>query len=412
MESLLRFACAFALSPFDRHSLQYSPAVVTEEVRERLMQHFFPHGIHRSLDMTTHSPFPQRFVNEIRRLFLLIDEDIQSLSWNRMLQSMHAVVVAHCLTNQHIQFFGNAKFRLALCAAFNAEHNESFPQGLRDRAEADRNLLQHARDTIDVLCSAEKLKRPLVRSEHDSIFTPGTREDEVVHSVMLSEFNMGNGPLTLLEWDADTELLFDFVFGSLFAFANPPPVENINRPSTAQNEWQVEAETYDMLHAHFGGRSPTKDDVRCELKLASSGICVDYLGGPILSYLRRKIHGLCLASGTAGGGNLDGGFARQRPAHLQIVPPFPFQVLPQQTDWPISFTHYDIGHVHTIGFTQENYGASFHPFLARGEVPELVGAKRERIAREANRCFFIHLGAALDIHPVYLQVIFCTPQES
>jgi hypothetical protein len=406
MESILRFARSFALAPFDRHNLQYSPVVLTEEVKARLSQHFFPHGIDHNLDLTSHSPYPERFIQEIRRLFLEIHEDIQSLHWNLMLQSMHAVVVAHCRSNPHIQSLGNSQFRLALCTVFNAESNAYLPQELRDCVESDRASLQHARDAVDILCSAEKMRQSRADFDHDSLFSAGTRANEVAEMVMCSHYNIGYGPLTLLEWDPHTEHLVEFLFAGLFAFADPQPVESINRPPTGQSEWQAEVELYDMLLAHFGGQSPTKAEVYHELKLASSGICVDYLSGPILSYLRRKIHSLCLASGSQGGA----GFCRggERHDRSDRIPIFPCHVQLWQTDWSITFKDLQTMQLHSVNFTQENYGASFEPFLATGEMPDLTFGKRQRIAEEANRCLFIHLGAALNIHPVYLQVMFKT----
>lgn len=51
-------------------------------------------------------------------------------------------------------------------------------------------------------------------------------------------------------------------------------------------------------------------------------------------------------------------------------------------------------------FQQENYHVSFLPFLKN--VPAELHMERELI--ETNRCFFLHLGVLMDIHPFALEI--------
>lgn len=64
----------------------------------------------------------------------------------------------------------------------------------------------------------------------------------------------------------------------------------------------------------------------------------------------------------------------------------------------------------TLRFTHIDHGASFKPFFS----PKTAGCSAEQLSslldtpalRETNRCFFIHLGVALGVHPLAMQAIF------
>lgn len=64
----------------------------------------------------------------------------------------------------------------------------------------------------------------------------------------------------------------------------------------------------------------------------------------------------------------------------------------------------------TLHFVEFDYGMSFKPFFS--DTSSACDAQRRDVLlgtsalREANRCFFIHLGVALGLHPVALQAIF------
>jgi hypothetical protein len=63
-----------------------------------------------------------------------------------------------------------------------------------------------------------------------------------------------------------------------------------------------------------------------------------------------------------------------------------------------------------LEFTEVDLGMSFKPFFSEDLTPSLDAGTRTRLMKSAaleelNRCFFIHLGLALDIHPFALQVL-------
>ena len=65
-----------------------------------------------------------------------------------------------------------------------------------------------------------------------------------------------------------------------------------------------------------------------------------------------------------------------------------------------------------LHFVQIDHGMSFKPFFP-GEMCATDAQKRERLLQtsalcEPLRCFFIHLGVALGLHPIALQAQFCT----
>lgn len=62
-----------------------------------------------------------------------------------------------------------------------------------------------------------------------------------------------------------------------------------------------------------------------------------------------------------------------------------------------------------LQFTEVDLGMSFKPFFSEDMMPALDAHKRAHLMKSAaleelNRCFFIHLGLALDVHPFALQV--------
>ncbi len=62
-----------------------------------------------------------------------------------------------------------------------------------------------------------------------------------------------------------------------------------------------------------------------------------------------------------------------------------------------------------LEFTEVDLGMSFKPFFSEDFMPHCDGHQRARLMRcaameELNRCFFVHLGLALDLHPFALQV--------
>jgi hypothetical protein len=66
--------------------------------------------------------------------------------------------------------------------------------------------------------------------------------------------------------------------------------------------------------------------------------------------------------------------------------------------------------VSSLQFTQLDFGVSFEPFFSE-KTTSLSAQQCEAFLqmpalREDNRCFFIHLGVALGLHPVALQAIF------
>jgi hypothetical protein len=66
--------------------------------------------------------------------------------------------------------------------------------------------------------------------------------------------------------------------------------------------------------------------------------------------------------------------------------------------------------VSTLQFTEIDQGMSFQPFFSE-KMTSCNAQQREKLLqtpalREINRCFFIHLGVALGLHPVAMQAIF------
>jgi hypothetical protein len=320
---------------------------------------------------------------------------------------MYSLVVTHCLRTPQIQSLGNAKFRSILRSAFESSVG-GLPPDVQRCAAGDRVLLEGAVHAIETLCAVQEvdLARKPRQGTTDVVVTQNTPADEVRATVCAADARPRSaGPLTLLEWDADTQSLVDSLFQPLFASENPP-LGNINRPLAGQA-----LPIYESLSLHFGDQALTKAIVLDELQLASSGVCVEFLLKPLRCYLERKSQRLCSRilcfrpggrRGVGGGGGLG----------LGGIPPFPVVAHPAPTSWPIEFDRSDIPDSvrrernWRIEFNQVNFGVSFAPFLDAAELPGITGAKRHRIASETNRCFFIHLGAALNIHPVWLQVTF------
>jgi hypothetical protein len=395
MQSLLEFANAFA-----RPRLAYSHLVITEEVEAELLRNFFGPGW-GLVDLSVESPLPASWVNEIRRFFPQRCDQKQFFAVEDLMQCMYDIVACYCSKSKLIQQFGNAKFRQLLRQAFISATSK--PQ-LVCCAEADSRLLAGGEDIINdaaqQLTSVEldkSARAPLVGS--DILRSDLTTADAVSEFEMLSEVRRvyNEGPLPLLQWDEDTNGLVDSIIGELFASEDPANRTNSTSPQDADHELHA------AFLAHFSGRAFSRDEVRAELQFASSAVCLSYLGGPIRAYLRRKLDSLYR------------GIAVSLPfvvpipfPGLEQAPPFPADVASKVTRWPISFTSAE-GTTHWLEFIQRNFYASFEPFLDRGEMPHVVGMYRERVATEHNRCFFIHLGAALGVHPVWLQVILeCT----
>jgi hypothetical protein len=88
-----------------------------------------------------------------------------------------------------------------------------------------------------------------------------------------------------------------------------------------------------------------------------------------------------------------------------------FRVLPSMLPDPIKQSPFSVSKGSTtLRFTQIDHGASFKPFFS----DKTAGCGAEQrcslldtpALRESNRCFFIHLGVALGLHPLALQSIF------
>ena len=416
MNDILSYARNFAGAPHDRpQTLPVPSAVISQQVRDDLLETFFP-NVHQGegevvrLNPPTH--LPQKVIEELRDLFLPQwhqQHDLpEALSWEDLLMGMYSLVVTHCLRTPQIQSLGNAKFRSILRSAFESSVG-GLPPDVQRCAAGDRLLLEGAVHAIQTLCAIqeEELAGKPRHGVTDALITPNTAADEVRAAVCAADARPRSaGPLTLLEWDANTQSLVDSLFQPLFASENPPPLGNINRPLAGQA-----LPIYESLSLHFGDQALTKAIVLGELQLASSGVCVEFLCKPLRCFLERKSQRLCSRilrfrpggrRGVGGGGGLG----------LGGIPPFPVIAHPAPTSWPIEFDRSDIPDSvrrqrrWRIEFNQVNFGVSFAPFLDAAELPDITGAKRHRIASETNRCFFIHLGAALNIHPVWLQVTF------
>ena len=410
MQSVLGYARAFARPPRSRElqPSSYSPAVISDAVRDELARNFFPRGGDGRMDLTPTSLLPMRLIQEIRDLFPE-RSDQGFFTLDDMTQCMYDIVVTHCRRTDGIQQLGNASFRSMLRAAFEgaAGNTLPLPPELQACAEDDCRLLERGQGSIALLCALEADKSRHLLSHHgcsDALDSASTPVAAVTETQLLSMVQAAfkSGPLPLLEWDDGTTALVDYLFSGLFAFEDLPSRlisrQRIQEASSMQPSAAAALAAYDSLWTHFGADSFARDQVVAELKFASSGRCVDFLARPIGAYLRRKLNSLFR------------GIAANPPPAAPIPapgpewPPFPAHVQPSaRTNWPISFTQDGVRF--ELGFTQLDYGQFFTPFLSAGEMPHLAGRKRERISTEMNRCFFIHLGAALNIHPVWLQVI-------
>lgn len=318
------------------------------------------------------------------------------------MQCMYDVVACYCSKTDVIQQYGNAKFRQLLRQAFISASSK--PQLMRC-AEADGLLLAGGESIIEA--AAQQLMRveldksaraPLSGSDilgSDPNASKPTTADAVSEFEMLSEVRRvyDEGPLPLLDWDENTNELVVSIIGELFPSEDSAPRTNTTSTQDADHELHA------AFLAHFSGRAFSRDDVKAELQFASSAVCLSYLGRPIRAYLRRKLDSLFR------------GIAVSLPfvvpipfPELEQAPPFPAHVASRVIRWPISFTSAQ-GATHWLEFVERNFFASVEPFLDCGEMPHLVGMHRERVATEGNRCFFIHLGAALGVHPVWLQVM-------
>jgi hypothetical protein len=402
MQDLLAFARAFARHPRHRQGQpSHSPAIIDDAVRDQLVGTFFPGGADDIMSLAPESQLPREFIQELRDLFPERSEK-QFFTLDDMMQSVYDVVVTHCLRTPGIQQLGNAGFRNMLRVAFRGTAESAMSPELLACAEDDRRLLGRAAATIDVLCNLEANKLRLSRRQGCSEAVEADTPKCAVHETQLLSLVQAaydSGPLPLLQWDERTEALVCYFFSPLFAFEDPSRLisrQRIQELVCFDPSGETVLALYDGFSAHFEDASLSRDQVLWELKFASSGKCIDLMTKPITAYLNRKLNSLCQPIAA--------------PAILAPVPgpvswpPFPANVRPNfSNNWPISFTQDDIRY--ELDFTQLDYGQFFAPFLSQGEMSHLAGAKRERISTERNRCFFIHLGAALNINPVWLQVI-------
>ncbi len=398
MQGLLRSAAAFA--PLTPRS-PFSPLVATNEVRAELLRNFFPAGADYGMDLTDQSALPPRVVLEMRQLFPERFADNPFFSLENLIQSMYDVVVFHCVNTPLIQQHGNAAFRQVLRDAAGAAVIAALPQELHACAEADQRLLAGRDAAVQQLLTVQagKSARAPLRAESDVIATDTTGVAPVASVQRESEYRRASlqGPQPLLQWDDRTRQLVNILFGALFAFGIAPSAI-INRPPEGP-----EREMYGALLAHFGSEF-TGDDVNVELQFAASAVCVGHMGTAIHAYLRRKLDSLFRAIALSLPFTLPNPIIQLSPFYL-----FPRDVRHTTAPWPISFSERPIeGRVprqRWIEFIDRDFGATFRPFLTADEMPDVFGGRRDRIQGEANRCFFVHLGAALGLHPVWLQVI-------
>ncbi len=395
MQGLLRSAAAFAPLT-DSGRRQFSPLVATHEVRDELLRNFFPAGADGGMDLTVHSALPPRVVTEMRQLFPERTDDNPFFSLENLIQSMYDVVVFHCVNTPLIQQQGNAAFRQVLRDAAGAAVAAALPQELLDHAAADQRLLAGREAAVQQLLKVQagKSARAPLRGASDVIVTDTTGREHVASVQRLSELRRAfdEGPQPLLQWDDHTRQLVNFLFGALFAFGYVPSAI-INRPPEG-----ADLELYGTLLTHFG-REFTGDDVNAELQFAASAVCVEHVGAAIRAYLRRKLDALFRAIA------LSLPFVPPTPI-IQLSPLFPRDVHHNPTHWPISFMSAEsVPRQRWLEFIERDFGAIFRPFLTGDAMPDVCGFRRDRIQSEANRCFFVHLAAALGVHPVWLQVI-------
>jgi hypothetical protein len=382
MQELLRSAAEFA----PRRGELFSPLIITDEVRAELLRNFFPAGLESGMDLTNESELPQMVVREMRSLFPRRIAENPFFSLADLIESVYDVVASHCRYTQPIQEHGNARFRQILLRASGVAA-PSLPQELRDRAESDKRLLEDREDAVQRLLAVqvEKAGKAPLKAVSDALVTDATRVQHVVSVHAASDGR--REPLPLLQWDDQTLQLFDFIF------------QDLRRPEGTELGIHV------ALRNHFGNDDFTRADVRAELEFAASAACVDYFGTAIHAYLRRKLDALFRATVLSFPFVGPNPIIPTGPGHL-----FPGGIVPQSTTWPISFTEPRVaGQVQQqrcLEFIERDFGASFCPFLADGNnMPEIAGGKRQRMNDEVNRCFFVHLGAALGLHPVWLQVM-------
>jgi hypothetical protein len=224
----------------------------------------------------------------------------------------------------------------------------------------------------------------------DVVVTEATREQDVVDVHWASEERRaGNlGPVPLLHWDDQTRQLVDFIFRDLSSSVN-------NRPP--------EGDIYDALRTHFGKDEFTRAEVNTELEFAASAACLDSFGPAIFAYRRRKLDSLYRAIVMSFPFDVPNPIIPMDRSHL-----FPRGIDHTATSWPFSITEPpERGQrMRWLEFIERDFGASHRRFLADGRnMPEMFGEERRRISDEGNRCFYVALGAALGLHPVWLQVM-------
>eukprot|EP01041_Mallomonas_annulata_P004243 gene4243-8439_t len=92
--------------------------------------------------------------------------------------------------------------------------------------------------------------------------------------------------------------------------------------------------------------------------------------------------------------------SRRLRLHGFYIPP------PQSTHFELALGHgnlnFNFNGKNPFSFMKDDFHASFSSFLL--DIP--VELQLAKSAIEANRCFFLHLGVALDIHPFVLQTVF------
>ena len=265
--------------------VRMQPPIISVDLKQLIIELFFPDNC-TTLDPGPSSSSP--FVHELAQLFVHDESGSkQSLSQADVLNGFTTMAIAYARRTPSIQDVGNSMFRNDLRMIFRMAPTvtSSLDKGVLAK-EIDVALyltrLQDEYTDASPDSTPDDEDRPLLRSQTT---TPATILD-----------SMGK---ELLEWDHDTESLFDLIFSDLFGCITPGATSVSKRELEAIAEANEERShavqlilnKYAQLWVMQSGDCVTSQFVRLIFaRLCTRLICThQIISLPVNAYIRRKL---------------------------------------------------------------------------------------------------------------------------
>ena len=271
-----------------------SPQVIDPAIARDIKKLFFPDQAYH-VDVSPSSPLP--YAKELAELFSTENPMRPHLSFDDVSTGFHALATSHIRMSPSNQKLGNAVFRKALCRIFAIGlADNDVPQAIARIVAGDSDFLKdgqkgwsEASVQDDVLSSGTPVgssdePQPLLRSKTTT-------------SKTVSAFR-GQG---LLEWDDDTQALYQHIFSDIFDFVQPGASSfSVNElhaiASSGTPERSFAAKK--LIERYQGFTNACSDDivtrayVKSILEVLSNDVCISDCEGfrvAFNAYIRRKI---------------------------------------------------------------------------------------------------------------------------